>query len=194
MWGWNDRKAAWKEAQVTFPEQAKISRLSYWGRLAYLCVYNGDYAYADSIASDMLKQSQWWYPSIMALAYSEQKKCDTVNEFTQLASKSPPFVHIRALYSLALCHFRDGDLQVAINALKKLQSLFDYRNSIRAAYYPKSFHLLGKIYEKKGDNELAIQNYEKFLNLWKDADQDLPDLIDAKKRLAKLKEMSNKGS
>jgi len=55
-------------------------------------------------------------------------------------------------------------------------------------------NLLGKIYEKKGDTQLAIQNYEKFLDLWKDADEDLPDLIDAKKRLAKLKEMSNKGS
>jgi len=51
-----------------------------------------------------------------------------------------------------------------------------------------------QIYEKKGDNQLAIQNYEKFLDLWKDADEDLPDLIDAKKRLAKLKEMSNKGN
>jgi len=57
-----------------------------------------------------------------------------------------------------------------------------------------SFLLLGKAYEKKGDTQLAIQNYEKFLDLWKDADKDLPDLIDAKKRLAKLKEMSNKGS
>jgi len=55
-------------------------------------------------------------------------------------------------------------------------------------------NLLGKIYAKKGDTQLAIQNYEKFLDLWKDADEDLPDLIDAKKRLAKLKEMSNKGS
>ncbi len=64
----------------------------------------------------------------------------------------------------------------------------------RAIYFPKSFYLLGKIYQKKDDTQLAIQNYEKFLDLWKDADKDLPDLIDAKKRLAKLKEMSNKGN
>jgi len=61
-------------------------------------------------------------------------------------------------------------------------------------FYPKSFYFLGKIYEAKSDNQLAIKNYEKFLDLWKDADEDLPDLIDAKKRLAKLKEMSNKGN
>ena len=59
---------------------------------------------------------------------------------------------------------------------------------------PNGFYLLGKIYEKNGDTQLAIQNYEKFLDLWKDVDKDLPDLIDAKKRLAKLKEMSNKGN
>ncbi|NIP26045.1 MAG: hypothetical protein GWN67_07155, partial [Phycisphaerae bacterium] len=53
-------------------------------------------------------------------------------------------------------------------------------------------YLLGKIYEKKGDNQLAIQNYEKFLDLWKDADPDLPDLIDAKKRLTRLKSVSGK--
>ncbi len=57
--------------------------------------------------------------------------------------------------------------------------------------YPQGFYLLGKIYEKKGDSELAITNYEKFLDLWKDADKDLPDLIDAKERLAKLKSISS---
>ena len=49
---------------------------------------------------------------------------------------------------------------------------------------------MGKIYEKKGDANLAVKNYEKFLELWKDADQDLPDLIDAKKRYKALKEKS----
>ena len=51
---------------------------------------------------------------------------------------------------------------------------------------------MGKIYEKKGDTNLAIKNYEKFLDLWKDADKDLPDLIDAKTRYAKLTKLVSK--
>ena len=37
-----------------------------------------------------------------------------------------------------------------------------------------------------------ILNTEKFLDLWKDADEDLPDLIDAKMRYARLKGTSAK--
>ncbi len=32
----------------------------------------------------------------------------------------------------------------------------------------------------------AIDKYEKFLNLWKNADEEVPELSDAIKRLAKL--------
>ena len=62
----------------------------------------------------------------------------------------------------------------------------------RAVVYPRSFYLLGQIYEKMGNLKLAIDNYETFLDLWKDADDDLPELIDAKARLAKLKRISVK--
>ena len=48
---------------------------------------------------------------------------------------------------------------------------------------------LGKLYEKKGNNEQALKYYQDFLNIWKDADEDLPELIDAKSRLLKLKEI-----
>ena len=55
--------------------------------------------------------------------------------------------------------------------------------------YPLGFHLLGKIYEKKGEKQRAIEKTEKFLYLWKDAD---PDLIDAKEHLVRLTGVSKK--
>jgi len=47
--------------------------------------------------------------------------------------------------------------------------------------------MLGKICEQKGWEGKAIENYEKFLDLWKDADLGIPEVEDAKKRLAGLK-------
>ena len=39
----------------------------------------------------------------------------------------------------------------------------------------------------QGDTAKAKQSYETFLQLWKDADADLPVLIEAKQEYAKLK-------
>jgi tetratricopeptide (TPR) repeat protein len=44
---------------------------------------------------------------------------------------------------------------------------------------------LGLAYERKGAGERAEAAYERFLQLWKDADEDLPEVMGAKARLAK---------
>ncbi len=40
---------------------------------------------------------------------------------------------------------------------------------------------------KNGNTTKAIENYEKFLDLWKDADPGIPEVEDTRKRLAGLK-------
>jgi len=46
---------------------------------------------------------------------------------------------------------------------------------------------VGRIHELKGDTAKAIEHYEKFLDLWKDADPGIAEVEDARKRLAGLK-------
>ena len=44
-----------------------------------------------------------------------------------------------------------------------------------------------KIRQKVGDTAKAIYNYEKFFNLWKNADPGITDVEDTRNRLAGLK-------
>jgi tetratricopeptide (TPR) repeat protein len=54
-------------------------------------------------------------------------------------------------------------------------------------YYPRIFYLRGLVHEALNEPEEAVKAYQEFLKIWKNADEDLPELIDAKVRLAKLK-------
>ena len=58
------------------------------------------------------------------------------------------------------------------------------RSLINPLYH---FRVAG-IYEKKGDKAKAIEHYRKFLEIWKDADPELPEPGLAKARLAALEE------
>ena len=64
---------------------------------------------------------------------------------------------------------------------------FDPASKDRRLIYPKYYYKLAKLYEEKGWEGKAIEHYEKFLDLWKDADPGIPELEDARERLAGLK-------
>jgi len=52
--------------------------------------------------------------------------------------------------------------------------------------YAQTHFLLGLVYEKKDRKEKAREHFQKFMEIWKDADENLPQLTEAKKRLEKL--------
>ena len=61
---------------------------------------------------------------------------------------------------------------------------------LRTVWWPDlrvaSEYELGKAYEGKGEINLAIAQYERFLDLWKDADPGLWMVEDARERLNNL--------
>jgi tetratricopeptide (TPR) repeat protein len=87
--------------------------------------------------------------------------------------------------SLGLAYYRKGDLENAQKVYESVSSLTTGRSSY-GDIYAKSFYMLGKIYEEMGWKGKAIENYEKFLELWKDADPGLSEVDDAKSRLSSL--------
>ena len=88
--------------------------------------------------------------------------------------------------TLAQAYYKNGDIEEAKREYEKITKLTTGR-LWDGNIYAKSFYMLGKIHEREGEKEMAIENYEKFLEVWKDADPGLSEVEDAKKRLEELK-------
>jgi len=119
-----------------------------------------------------------------------------VDMMEKLVPMSPPSqVHVHDVISynvtpnkdiLARAYLQSGDLDKAIQEYERLTT-FDPQSESRRLIHPVHYYRLAALYEKKGWKGKAMEHYEKFLDLWKDADQGIIEVDDAKKRLRELK-------
>jgi serine/threonine protein kinase/Tfp pilus assembly protein PilF len=171
VWGWNDIEKAKKAGQTA---EQYIKHLNYDLTPPLLYFYQQNYK----------KAGRYFF--IKPLVFGKQGICDSLETAVSSYPENDQ-LKILLLFHLAECQFHNNRLDDAIESLRRLQKIYSNVAGFRAAYYPRSYYMLGKIYEIKGENNLAIENYDKFLKLWKDADKDLSDLIDAKDRRSELK-------
>ena len=94
--------------------------------------------------------------------------------------------HALFIDPLALAYYRMGDLENAQEEYERITSLTSGRLDY-GDIYARSFYMLGKICEQQDNKAKAIEHYQKFLDLWKDADPGIAEVEDARKRLAGLK-------
>ena len=95
--------------------------------------------------------------------------------------------HAMFIDPLALAYYKSRDFEKAQKEYENITQLTVGRLNY-GDIYAKSFYMLGKIYEQQGERDKAIEHYEKFLSLWKDADPGIAEVEDAGKRLAGLNE------
>ena len=128
------------------------------------------------------------------LAGGSIEKAVTIGENLSLSGMAPAphFTDLLICYNvpflkdvLAKAYLKNGDLDKAISEYEKL-IIFDPEKEGRFLIHPKYHYILAKLYEQKGWKAKAVEHYQKFLGLWKDADPGILEVEDAKKRLAGL--------
>ncbi|NIM10448.1 MAG: tetratricopeptide repeat protein [Candidatus Aminicenantes bacterium] len=99
------------------------------------------------------------------------------------ASFDPPAALIDYL---ARAYHRNGNLEKARETYEKI-ALLTYGRMEDGDVFSKSFYHLGKIYQEKGWKGKAIENYNKFIELWKACDPQFQPLVeDARNRVNRL--------
>lgn len=88
--------------------------------------------------------------------------------------------------ALARAYVKKGDMDKAITEYERLVT-FDPKEAQRTLIHPLYHYRLAKLYELKSAKKKAMEQYQKFLAIWKDADSGLPEVEDARKKLAALK-------
>jgi len=165
---------------------------SHWEYYVRLLTENNEIAKAEESAAAFRKDIEEKDPSLVylywyALGFIEWSKGDTtaaLDEFERLAEATPDFW---AHFTLAEAYLESGRLGEAVNECEKVLSRYDENRALCAIRAVKAHYLLGLAYEKSGWNKKAIDKYEEFLEIWKDADPGIPEVEDAKSRLANLK-------
>jgi serine/threonine protein kinase/tetratricopeptide (TPR) repeat protein len=90
------------------------------------------------------------------------------------------------LESLAYAYVKRGDTDRALTTYEELIGVAILGWEGQECWLQAHFQA-GKLYEERGDIESAIQYYKKLLDIWKDAEENVPLLRETKGRLAKLK-------
>lgn len=134
---------------------------------------------------------RYYYHLIGLIAFKEDNVLKSISYIKKVINLLPfqsdkYDEHAFYISSLASILYKTGDIEKALQEYKKIVNLSFGRLRF-GDIYSKSFYWIAKIYQKKGWEGKAIESFEKFILLWKEADFCHNELKDAKKQLITLK-------
>jgi len=129
---------------------------------------------------------QYWY----SRGYIELLKgnFDESADYFEKADKDVDYFSVH--YMLALSYLKSGELSKAVIKFENALKRYDVSRTWSCIWAVKAYYYLGMAYELSGWNDKAIEQYETFLDIWKNADAGITEIDDAKKRLARLNSKS----
>ncbi len=176
----------WRRAARNYPLTGQTLALTF--------ALSGDVARAQSLADELARNlpehtinNGVWLPTIRAAIELKRNHPDKALQLLEAARQydSAITIHFRSAWLRGQAYLQ---LKQGAQAAAEFQKIIDHRGwDVTSPLWPLAHLGLARAAMIEGDTAKARQSYEKFLQLWKDADADLPVLIEAKKEYEKLK-------
>jgi tetratricopeptide (TPR) repeat protein len=135
-----------------------------------------------------MRRGMWWRRfGYAAVAEAEGRQQDALNEYRLLYAEGGA-CNLCGLYEIAAAHAALGQTDSAIVYYERAISVPAMARLWTEGYtLAPSLKRLGELYEGKGDRAKAAEYYNRFVDLWKDAEADLqPAVREVRQRLARL--------
>jgi tetratricopeptide (TPR) repeat protein len=162
----------------------------------------GHFEQAEKIAAELLRKAQW-IPGVVGKRLHHQllgelaliggdatralKELEAAHSMLAprallIRDDAPLPQHLPIWFSLATAHLTAGEEQAARRLFERITE-----SSTERIWWPipyvRSFYFLGNIYEKRGEIEKARENYDRFVDFWKDGDMDRERVQEALRKL-----------
>jgi tetratricopeptide (TPR) repeat protein len=154
----------------------------------------GETSRAQSLASELVKRypkdtlvNTTWLPMIQAALEINRGNTEQAIQLLRVARRFEMEFLGRAwaAYVRGLAYLRAG---AGAEAMAEFQKIIDHRGVVAvSALYPLAHLGVARAAALTGDTAKSRKAYEDFFALWKDADPDLPILIEAKKEYQELR-------
>jgi len=131
----------------------------------------------------------WYHDALSNIALAEGRKDDAIAE-QRLAFEKRVGCEPCRLFSLAEVYDRTSQADSAVALYQRyLAAPSLVRLGQDASYLWVVYRRLGALHEERGDRQKALDYYNRFVELWKDADPDLQPLVaEARQSMARLVE------
>ena len=165
-----------------------------------MCLELGDIRGAEHVSDEMRAEIEGWLnPRLIRrwhllaghIEIARDNVGDAVAHFERAVALLPHQherngdEHAPYYNSLGYAHYLSDDLGNAQEWYEKVLALTSGRLRY-GDFYAKSHFMLGRIHQQRGQAAEAIKSYRTFLDLWQEADGQMPELEEARRSLAVL--------
>jgi len=168
-----------------YPENLFQAKVFYGILFAMAGEYDNAIKISNELKNEIMDKSQGEKANWYILEYLIKRHQGQIDQALEIAKLAEDDFNIR--FWRARTYLEEEMIGEAVKEFEKLSNWNILTQIGSPIFSSKIPYFLGLSYEKSGWNKKAIEKYEEFLDIWKEADAGITEVEDAKERLKKLK-------